>query len=311
MASELIKFDFESLGTDIEITVVSMKGVVSRENLKKRIREFFQKKEKIFNRFDVQSELSQLNDKLGSFNSASCDIIELGKKSLLYYSETEKYFDPRILDFLCQIGYDRKFSEAKFSFPRVEKLRFKKELFKKTLGKELKISGGMIFFGCPMDFSGIAKGWIVDEAAKYLKNLGFSDILVDAGGDIRILGKDLAGEDWRVSLEGFSQEKILIELDDVFQGIATSGITRRKWEVSGKRVHHLVNPKNPGKFDFSLRSVTVVARNTEVADVWAKTLFLMGQEKGREFSSQKNIKSIFLDCRGNAWLSQAMKSSLA
>ena len=45
-------------------------------------------------------------------------------------------------------------------------------------------------------------------------------------------------------------------------GIATSGISRKNGK-SRKKFHHLVNPKDPNHFSYELRTVTVIAQNTE------------------------------------------------
>lgn len=293
---------FKSLGTDISIQICDA-NLANQSDFEKEIRSFYSQKEKIFSRFDSESELSSLNGKLSQYNRASYDIIEIVRKSLEYNKKTAGFFDPRIINCLEKIGYKKSFSSSDFG---KECLLLDREITG-NLSDDLKIRGSSVYFGHRMDFSGIAKGYVTDQAAEFLKKKGYKNFLVDSGGDMRVLGNDCFGKNWKIDLEGFSSKKLLIELKNGFLGVATSGITRRKWEKEGKKFHHLINPKNPAEFDFSLKSVTVVAKNTEEADVWAKTLFLMGKDQGIKFSQKNNIKSFFLDYRGNLFISDSAK----
>jgi thiamine biosynthesis lipoprotein len=100
-----------------------------------------------------------------------------------------------------------------------------------------------------------------------------------------------------VEVEGISSRKMVLKLEDL--AAATSGITRRKWEIDGKKYHHLINPLDPYKFSFDLKSVTVIKSSCEEVDFWAKVLFIAGREKGALFAKRYGIACIFLDYRGN------------
>lgn len=94
------------------------------------------------------------------------------------------------------------------------------------------------------------------------------------------------------------------------EGIATSGISRKKWEAGGKKFHHLINPKDTENFSFDLKTVTVIREKTVEADGRAKVLFLMGKVKGLEFANRNNLKALFLDYKGNVYLSEKMKENV-
>ena len=49
-----------------------------------------------------------------------------------------------------------------------------------------------------LDFGGIAKGWTVDHVALALAPLG--PVLVDAGGDLRVIGA-VDGEAWPIAVQ--------------------------------------------------------------------------------------------------------------
>jgi thiamine biosynthesis lipoprotein len=297
-----MKINFKALGTDISIQIIS-DNVSS--GFEEEIKNFYSEKEKIFSRFDDNSELGRLNKNVGRYNSASSDIMEVARKCLKYHKNTDGYFDPRIIEVLENIGYDKDFSKINSSV--LERDFLDVQRLKNNLSDDLKVNGNKIYFGHRMDFSGIAKGYITDKMAGFLRKKGYDNFLIDSGGDIRISGKDEKKESWKISLESVAEEKLLLELNNDFPAVATSGITRRKWENKNGKFHHLVNPKNLEEFSFGLKSVTVVAKTCEEADVLAKTLFLIGKGKGTQLSREKNIRSLFLDYKGNIQISREMK----
>jgi len=295
----------KALGTDIFLIVVCEKESEKNQAQKnlEEIHKIYKKQEKIFSRFNKESELSFLNNNLGKFQKASMEILEVSQLALKYNLETDGLFDPRIIDVLESIGYGEDFKKKNFVISRD-----KNESVRGELKDDLKIEKDKLFFGQRMDFSGIAKGYITDKVAMFLIGKGWKNFLLDSGGDIFAQGFDDMGKKWKIALENIPEEKMILEISN--EAVATSGITRRKWKVGELRFHHLIDPKNPEKFDFDFQSVTVVAKNTVEADVLAKVLFLKGKKRGLEFSQKKNTKSIFLDYKGSLYLSKNVKENL-
>lgn len=298
------KISFNGLGTDIEIWIVmDDEDDDSRaEQDLSDIMLFFENTEKIFSRFDDESELSFLNSNLNAYLPASEHMRNVAASALQHHAETGGYFDPRVVSQLENIGYDRDFKDVVLSkkMPDVAV-----SYFDRDLSEDLLIKDDKICFRSKMDFSGIVKGWVTDKSASILSGKGWKNFMVNSGGDIFFAGRDDEGMAWPVDIESISYEKILLNLQDV--GIATSGIGKRKWEKNGIRYHHLINPKKPNDFSFDFKSVTVVAPSTEQADVLAKTLFLMGREKAVDFAKEKGVSCVILDYKGSAWISSAIK----
>jgi thiamine biosynthesis lipoprotein len=300
----VIKDAFRALGTDILILIVveNSAGIKKTKESLKIIRALYREKEQIFSRFDKASELNILNRLDGKFHEVSADMLAVVKKTLEYHEASQKLFDPRIIEILENIGYRKNFLENDFQVAALQDKKFS------PLPVDLEIKRKSVKFNRRMDFSGIAKGYIADKITEFLNRQGWENFLVDSGGDIYAKGLDEKKEKWKIGLEGFPEEKIMLRLSD--EAVATSGITRKKWTSGGKKFHHLINPHNIKKFDFDLKSVTVIQKNTTDADVWAKVLFLQGKEEGLKFSDRKKIPSLFLDRKGNLYLSQAAKKYL-
>jgi len=290
MEEKFFEKEFRALGTDAYIGIVapgacSEKIFLSFDEAENICRE----KESILSRFDPESELSKLNDNLGIFHEAGADILYLVQKSLEYYLKSERIFDPRILEELEGIGYKLNFKDNIFD----KKGDFSTVTFNKDLKEDLIIEEKRIKFNRKMDFAGVAKGYIVDKVVEGLRLGGWKDFLVDLGGDMYASGLNRRGERWGIALEGSRNENEIIE-EISNEGIATSGNTRKHWDINGKKFHHLINPRDADRFSFKLKSVTVTADTAEEADVMAKVLFLMGLEDGLNFADKHKIRGIFL-----------------
>lgn len=302
--NQSIETSFNALGTSIVVRIV-----IASDEEKERATLFFaevraqyDRLQKIFDRFNEESELSRLNKHLTESVPASLEMIAVAERALSYNEKTDGYFDPRIIEVLEDNGYYQDFK--KISASEISQRKHGSIVYD-NLSRDLVVMGGCVEFGARMDFSGIVKGYVTDHVVKMLIDQGWKNFIVDSGGDMFCSGQDERGEIWRVDLEGMSHQKLMLELADC--AVATSGISRRKWEKDGKRFHHLVNPKKPDVFSFDIRSVTVVAQSAEEADVWAKTLYLMGSEKGMICANEKNIPCIMLKYNGSALTSLSLQ----
>ncbi len=303
-----VKDFFPALGTDIEISII-LGGKTQEDKARadlKSVREEYARLEKMLSRFSPDSELSHLNSNLHFSHEAPHDILEISRRCLDYYKKTKGVFDPRIIDDLERIGYRDDFKKGNLA---VSKRKNGKEIYARHLTSDISLDfeKKQITFHARMDFGGIAKGYITDKIAKFLREKGWQNFFVNSGGDIYFSGKDKK-EPWYFGVEGIEDEQVLLMASNC--GVATSGIVRRKWEVGDKKFHHLINPHSPESFSFDLKTVTVIADTTEEADVWAKVLFLMGKYEGIKHATDKKLKCILLDYRGNVIISPEMKSHI-
>lgn len=126
-----------------------------------------------------------------------------------------------------------------------------------------------------IDPSGIVKGWAIYNAAAILKEHGFQNFYVDAGGDIQVSGKNEKGATWTVGIKNpFNQDEIvkIVKLDN--KGIATSGLYIRG--------NHIYNPHKPDDPVSEIASMTVIGPTIYDADRFATAAFAMGT-KGIQF----------------------------
>lgn len=295
--------DFKSLGTDISVMIVTqdkdeyMRAIGDLETLP----DFYTKYMHTFSRFDTESELSRLNRTLGVWQRCSPEMCQVVQRSLEYCKKTGGMYDPRILSRMKAIGYVHDFHSGTFESQSSQA----DENYVKPLGEDLHVEANEVKFDVGMDFSGIVKGYITDRVRESLLEKGWKDFLVDSGGDMYMAGSELSDQPWRIAIEGIPERSLMFSLSE--KAIATSGISRRKWEVDGKRYHHLIHPQKIDTFDFSLKSVTVIADTTEEADVWAKVLFLKGIDEGMRYAEKHGMAALFLPYLGGARVSLECK----
>jgi len=295
------QLEFKALGTDVYLQLVlSSDGQKPKAKLAlEKIKRLYQEQEKIFSRFNPDSELSKINRKLGVYQKASNSLVYLAKRALYYNRESHGIYDPRIIEILEAIGYREDFKKINFSR---EMQPSRLTPIQEPLSKDLKVKKQKVFFNKRMDFSGIAKGYVTDLAVKALKKDSWKNFLVDSGGDLYAAGKNPAGETWKIAIEEIPEEKIVFAIKN--KGIATSGITRKKWQLGDKFFHHLVNPKNPANFSFRIKTVSVIANSTELADGKAKVLLIMGAKQGKRLARDKKYPCVFLGSDGKTWISR-------
>ncbi|MCL4405503.1 MAG: FAD:protein FMN transferase [Patescibacteria group bacterium] len=118
------------------------------------------------------------------------------------------------------------------------------------------------------DPSGLVKGWSVRDAAKILKEMGFNNFYINAGGDVQTSGKNAKGGKWLIGIKDpFNQSKIVKSIYLSDGGVATSGTYIRGL--------HIYNPKN-GKVADEILSLTVIGPDVYEADRFATAAFAMG-----------------------------------
>jgi FAD:protein FMN transferase len=127
------------------------------------------------------------------------------------------------------------------------------------------------------DPSGIVKGWAILQAATLLKEAGFTNFYIDAGGDIQVSGKK-GGNPWRIGIRNpFNRKEIVKVLAVTDKGIATSG--------TAIRGQHIYDPHHPHTPLQDIVSLTVIGPNVYEADRFATAAFAMGK-RGISFIEQ-------------------------
>lgn len=169
--------------------------------------------------------------------------------------------------------------------------------------------------GLSLDLSSIAKGFAVDEVARFLQSQGVVNMLVEIGGELRGEGAKPDGTPWWVALErprAASAEPEIPETLLALAGlsVATSGDERRYFDVDGRRYAHTIDPATGAPLTHDLISVTAVAEDCMTADAVATALLVLGPEKGPAFAVEHRLAARFVR-RDGGRLAEQLSPALA
>ena len=252
-----------------------------------------------FSRFDPQSELSLFN--ASENTKVSETLFNLLTRCKAYFRDTGGIFHPGILPALVAAGYNTSFSsDRSLSSSVPSQCPLPPSLDTLTLDASTRTARKPL--DLKIDLGGIGKGYIVDRVADWLSER-YPHFLVDAGGDIRVQGGDIVRgwEYWKIDIEHPHTKRLIPELMLVLENgaVATSGSLRRRWHTGLDTRHHLIDPRTATSAATDLASVTVIRETAEAAEIYAKTICILGTSVGLAFAEQKRIPGVFVTTTGD------------
>lgn len=152
--------------------------------------------------------------------------------------------------------------------------------------------------GLYVDLSGIAKGYGVDRVAAMLEAKGFSNYLVNVGGELSMHGHNDQNKPWRVAVEkpeydgSQSVDRIVTPGD---RAIATSGDYRNYFEENGVRYSHEVDPKTGHPIQNHVVSASVIDDNCMTADGFATAFMVMGRKASIQFAREHHMAVMIIE----------------
>ena len=291
------------MGTVVEVIVISDKEDVARKSIADAF-SAMERVDRLMSNFKEDSDISRINRGAGIEDVAvDKDVIEVIKKSIYYSEISNGAFDITIG------GVEELYKfEDKGRMP--EKGKFKNSV--SLVGyKNIIINGNTVRLtkkGMKLDLGGIAAGYAVDKGIDTIKKNGVVDALINAGGDIRVIGESENGK-WKIGILHPREENKLINtltLKDI--SVTTSGDYRKYFISGGKRYHHILNPST-GLPTEGVQSVTIIAPLAVDSDALATAVFVLGKKKGMEMIERlKDVEGIIIASDGLAIYSSGVKS---
>jgi len=144
-----------------------------------------------------------------------------------------------------------------------------------------------------IDLGAFAKGYGLDRAMEVLRGHGIDNAIVNAGGDLRVLGRH-GDRPWRIGIRAPRGGGVLaaVEARDG-EAVFTSGDYERFFEWHGRRYHHILNPAT-GYPARGLDSVTVITDRGARADAAATALFVAGPQQWAKLADAMDLPLVMV-----------------
>ncbi|MFV8392178.1 FAD:protein FMN transferase [Flavobacterium sp. LB2P6] len=153
--------------------------------------------------------------------------------------------------------------------------------------------------GMKLGLGGIGQGYIADKVKDLLLSKGCKSGIVNVSGDINAWGKQPDGKPWNVGIVNpLNKNKVFATFPLEDSAVETSGSYEKYIIFNGIRYSHIIDPRT-GYPATGVVSVSVFAKQTEVADALATGIFVLGVEVGLDLVNQlKGIECIIVDDKG-------------
>lgn len=248
---------------------------------------------------------------IGRYNISN-QIAEVLKKSLYIAKTTNGAFDPTIEPLVALWGWgsgqEKKplIKEINETLPLVDWKQIIIQTRSQDSTKKELIMGGKQ----SIDVGGIAKGYAADQARQMLIENGVKSVIIDFGGNIITVGHKAKNMPWKIGIqEPFSNlGNVVMIIETEETAVVTSGIYERFFEENGKKYSHLINPKTGMAVDNGIVSLTILCKESVLADGFSTGAFILGLEKGMEIVEQTaEIEAIYITTKKEIYTSSGIK----
>lgn len=264
------KTDFVHLNlmnTTFHICIENSKGVEWKEPVISFLRYICRE----FSRFRKNNELWRLNEAPRNEPVRVSPVLyDMLKKAEEYRRKTGGRFSPYLLIPLEKHGYNRSFP-FQTADNEITDIRYENETEPLIFQEDCQVVKKT---DQKIDLGGIAKGYAVEAAAKWLRRNTRSKYgIVDGGGDLSVWSN---GEKiWKIGItDPFDEKKTLGSFTIRNGGISTSNIVYRSWVQGNERKHHLLDGRTGMPVTSDIVQATVVTEHCLDAEVAAKVCFM-------------------------------------
>lgn len=303
--SKLIRRTQFIMGTLVEITLSEDDTDKTQQAIDRAFDEM-SRLESLMSTHLPDSEISKLNQQAGKgYTRLSPEVLNVLQSAIVWGQQTGGAFD-------ISIGPLVKLWRFEDEKPTVPSPALIQQAVQAVDYKNIHIDDVMVRLNKPgmeLHLGAIAKGYAVDRAMAVLKNNGIQNAMINAGGDLTVIGTRALNKPWKIGLQHPRKPEQLIASFNLAEGsVATSGDYQRYFLHDKKRYHHILNPDN-GKPARGLISATVITAKTMDADALATGVFVMGAEKGMQLiESLAGAEAMLILESGEALLSKNLQS---
>jgi thiamine biosynthesis lipoprotein len=304
----------EAMGTSLHFiayTTPAVDEVATRVAIAKAIAEM-RRLEGLLSEWQPDSQIGQVNNHAGEWVSVGPEAAAVIERGLWAGQLSGGSFDItfQALSKVWKFGSAQEDKPKLPSPAEVERLRRRVD-YRRV---ELDQPGGRVRIGKDqqLGLGGIAKGYIVDQAVKVLREHGVMGFLAQAGGDLFGSGRKPDGAPWVSGVQDprGAQGEFFAVLELTDHAFSTAGDYARAYVVGGKRYHHIIDPKT-GYPATACRSVTIWAPDATTADGVDDAVFILGPERGLKLvESLAGVGAVIVDAQNRVFISERVKDKV-
>ena len=290
-------FQGKTMGTKYHVAVVhSKKEIIDKQILKSNIDDLLKNLNQQVSTYIPNSQISQFNQtKNTDWIRVDKEFFEIVRASQSVSEISAGSFDISISALVNLWGFGVKTHDKSPSQTQIQQAMTEVGYQHLQLNPE-RSSLRKLRASLQIDLSAIAKGFAVDKVSHLLNDKGFSNHLVEIGGELRVNGTNQSDNKWRIAVEQPDLRTNVAKhgLEITNRGVATSGDYRNYFVEKGVRRSHIIDPKTGYPIKHNLASVTVIHESTMLADAYATALLVMGEKKGKVFAKKNNLDVLMI-----------------
>src|SRR5579871_2325284 len=306
-------------GVNIQIVTSRPRGVVEKDV--QRALAWFETVERTCTRFDPNSEVMQLLDRVGERVAVSTLLFEAVAFALDLAEQTNGAFDPTIGAHMEQLGFNTNYRTGDVIRTPVDA--------RAGSYRDVAVDRGRrtILLRRPLvlDLNAVAKGLAIDLAARELGD--YASVCLEAGGDLFVRGHNLDGQAWRVGIQHPRAEGLMVETLQLSNtSVCTSGDYERRGHIVDARSRGAPRSPSPTSSEArgeahatdtlrssdaqapspanahaqnELASVTVLAPTAMAADGLSTAAMVLGRQQGAHFLEQQGVRGVLVTPDGS------------
>jgi len=290
-------------------TVMNIKayGSHAEEGINNAVEEIY-RIEKIFSVTDENSDISRINHNAGSWVEVSEECVELIRDACSISEKTNGALDVTVYPIVLAWG----FTTESFNVPSQDTICSKLSLVDysriETDGNQVRIETGQL-----IDLGAVTKGYTADRVAKVLKENGVKSAIINLGGNVMTIGTSSSGC-WNIGIKNpFYQSELLgvVSITDKQAAVVTSGNYERYFEKDGVRYGHIINPDTGYPADSGVSSVTIISKDSTLADELSTACYILGLEKTEALRKEcNNFDYVIVTTDGEVMVSEGVNFTL-
>lgn len=253
------------------------------------------------------SEIYRLNHNDGQWLTVSEEVMEILLFAYEMSLETEGAFHPLMYPLVQKWG----FTTGNLAVPDSQEIAQAVSSVDLDLLEIDVVHNAVRLSGdAQLDLGGVAKGYIGDFLANYLRSEGVDSALISLGGNIYTLGAKKDGSLWNIGIQNPYGAGSVGSVAVYDKAVITSGGYQRYFFQGGETYWHIMDSKTGYPAKSGLASVTIITNSGMYGDCLSTALFVMGLDKASDYwREHQDFDVVFISDDGDIYITPGIADS--